>query len=282
MNERLADLPLSEFDTNLEKQLEGLEGKIKHCFRSAFRHLRMAWKLHYVDSEMSAFRAITAEEEAGTALILALQERLYPGAEQLKPHDHSHKMSVFCVLEAANNFFAEIGLPKMTLSVSKTEGPKVVLHIDFGSKVDISGPLYVRPDNPLNFIVYPGDNPADATQVLNEQFRKAFTGKGFGRLDTYLKKEANQRNEILYASEGGIAHCEFPDSFILNKLQRVRWIGVVTIAVLQDEGHQLLATQCLEIFLEAMPKLTATGFDFAEKMASNPLSNGIEIDLLDH
>jgi len=50
-----------------------LGGRIPHCLNSAYHHLRRSWTLQPIDSEMSLFRAITADEEAATVLTLALK-----------------------------------------------------------------------------------------------------------------------------------------------------------------------------------------------------------------
>jgi hypothetical protein len=77
------ELPFTEAQATIEKCIEMLAGRPRHCGRSAFRHLRKAWMLYPIDREMALFRAITAEEEAATALILAMKQRRYPGAELL-------------------------------------------------------------------------------------------------------------------------------------------------------------------------------------------------------
>ncbi len=47
-----------------------------------------------------AFRAITAEEEAATALIFALQRRRYPRANELDSYKHAHKAGLTPFLRA--------------------------------------------------------------------------------------------------------------------------------------------------------------------------------------
>lgn len=93
---RPAELPMSENNLAVESNTLRLRGKIKHCTRNAYVNLRKSWTLHPVDSEMYLFRAITAEEEAATALMLALKKQHYPNAEQLNPRNHTHKASFDC------------------------------------------------------------------------------------------------------------------------------------------------------------------------------------------
>lgn len=70
--ERAVEFPFADWLLGVEDAGNRLAGRVRHCSRSAFVHLRKAWRLHGVDDEMSAFRAITAEEEAATALITDL------------------------------------------------------------------------------------------------------------------------------------------------------------------------------------------------------------------
>lgn len=93
---RPAELPMSENNLAVESNTLRLRGKIKHCTRNAYVNLRKSWTLHPVDSEMYLFRAITAEEEAATGLMLALKQMHYPNAEQLNPRNHTHKASFDC------------------------------------------------------------------------------------------------------------------------------------------------------------------------------------------
>ena len=273
-----SDLPLDDFGANLERQLEALDGRVRNCFRNAFRHLRMAWKLYGIDKEMCAFRAITAEEEAASALIWALKMRQYPGADQLRPRDHAHKMAVFCCLQAVNNFFAQANLPPIKVSVSKDGHPKVSIQIDISAENPTGELLFVTPDNPLNFLVFEEGQPSQVASTFADHLKEIFEGMSFQRLDSYLKDQANRRNLLLYADDDGIPTAEFKESFILERFQRVRLIGLVTITILQEVDNLLLVTQVLEGFLGIMPKLTATGFDFIGKLESNPIDFGVEFD----
>ena len=63
--------------TEFEKQVEGLFLKTlapgKNCARNAFRHIASAFDLAERAPEMAAFQAITAEEEAATAVFHAIR-----------------------------------------------------------------------------------------------------------------------------------------------------------------------------------------------------------------
>ena len=67
----------------------------KKCFEAAFSHLEFAYKLADLDPAMALFRSITAEEEAATGLLRALQARKYPKSGNLQVKNHLHKVAVF-------------------------------------------------------------------------------------------------------------------------------------------------------------------------------------------
>lgn len=210
---------------------------------------------------MSAFRAITAEEEAATALILALKMRQYPGADVLKYNNHVHKSAVFFIMREANNFLAE-GRKVPFETYLHTIGPlRVMVEIEVPA-ANGEGHWIAQLDNPLNFFIYPDGDPNGARNIFADRFSDFLTKASKRNIEEYLIYESNFRNRILYASDEGVPSLEITDNFILERVQRVRMIGMATIAILQDRGRQLLVQQCLEVFLGAMRQLSPTSFDF--------------------
>src|SRR4051812_48496164 len=93
-------LPLTPAQVKLERCISKLSGKIRFCGLNAFIHLRKAWTIREVDSGMAGFRAITAEEEAASALLLALQQKQYPNSSRLNHRDHTQKTALTPFLNA--------------------------------------------------------------------------------------------------------------------------------------------------------------------------------------
>jgi hypothetical protein len=87
--------PLSDFASQLEKATERLDKPVRFRAKNAFLHLHKAWRLLRVDQGMAAFRAITAEEEAATALIVSLKRKRYPNSDRLNARNHDHKSSIY-------------------------------------------------------------------------------------------------------------------------------------------------------------------------------------------
>jgi hypothetical protein len=255
------EFSLNESGTAIEDAVSRLPKKIGNRFRSAFSHIRRAWSLYESDKEMCAFRSITAEEEAATGLILALKERGYPGSEQLKHRDHTHKMLVFRIIQAFNNMVAELLLPPCRISITTSGPPKILLHIGLSEKLGTEEPLFATPDNPLNIWVS-AEKDSLPHKILDGKLQELFSDANFPSLDSYLRSEANRRNLLLYASDEGVPSVNFDLSFIETRLQRVVIMSGIAIAILQDEQQQLLVRQCLEAALASLPKLTPTGFDY--------------------
>jgi hypothetical protein len=215
---------------------------------------------------MSAFRAITAEEEAATALILALKHRRYPGADRLDHRRHEQKVAITPFLQAVAKAFSDPEVPPPQIHIS-TKEPRVEISMDISTFTDAPKPFYVSPDEPLNFAVQ-SDKQGGRMQAhrFERDFHAIAEGRGAADILAYVRSEANMRNQLLYANEEGIPHISFGDGFLIERARRVCRLFVLTIAVLQTPKHQLFVVQCLEAFLAALRKLDAPFFSFADAM----------------
>ena len=90
-----------------KKQLLEMVGmtpvRSRASIRHAWVHIEKARRLIGVDNEMAAFRAITAEEEAATGIIIALKDIRYAHSELLKPKDHKHKSGLWSLFQIVNS-----------------------------------------------------------------------------------------------------------------------------------------------------------------------------------
>lgn len=98
---------------------------------AAFIHLSLAHRLKDIDPAMSIFRAITAEEEAATGLLRALQARGYAAPGELLPKDHLQKAAVYPYLRAIakhTSYLRVNGIKEVRLGIPKDEEkPKLQL-----------------------------------------------------------------------------------------------------------------------------------------------------------
>lgn len=260
--ERSPDLPMEEHHLAVEKSALKLTGRIMHCGRSAYRHLRLAWRLRPIDSEMSLFRAITAEEEASTALILALQRQRYPGAARLDHRKHEQKLAIIPFLDAIQTMLFDAGVKAPKVQISEGKKPQLSLAIDIGSILGDGEELLGWPDHPLNFVLRNGMDQEAGAYLFEKELQAVADGHGLDDMIAVVRDIARLRNKLLYASDGGYPTVTFRDELILERRRRVTVIMALTIAILQTPSHQLFAVQCLEAFLRALRKLTGEGFDF--------------------
>ncbi|MCG7364202.1 hypothetical protein MHZ93_23365 [Roseomonas sp. ACRSG] len=259
------ELPLTDFHKGLEECVGKLNGRVKHCGRSAFHHIRRAWVLHGIDNEMSAFRAITAEEEAASALILSLQQKQYPGARGLNFRAHLHKAALTPFFAAVAKVLSLTEFAKPTVRLSPdVDPPRVSFFVDMSRMgMRVPEPLFAEPDEPLNFLIrLDSKDSSSGVHMFEEQLQEVTQGSSLDEIVSYLKAEANLRNELLYASDTGIPAANFTKSFLLERLRRVTVLLTLTVAIQQTPKHQLFAVQCLRAFLRVMPKVKEEPFDF--------------------
>jgi hypothetical protein len=257
------ELPLSPFQAGLVKACEKLAGRPRYCALNAVRGLRRAWLIAELDPEIALFRAITAEEEAATALLFALRQRRYPGAKALNPYRHADKTGLSILVRALGKVFADAGWPQPLLQLSKeTKRPRIDIHVP-SEGLGLGAGHHVTPDEPLNLSIRrgSGDEPGRIT-LFAVELSEIAKGAGADSIRSHIEAEADLRNTLLYASDDGMAVVERPDGFILERLRRVFVLIGLTIIVLQTRQHQLLAVQAIEAYLSALGRSTADLFDY--------------------
>ena len=165
-----------------------------HCFRSALRHLELAKNLLAVDPAMAIFRGVTAEEEAASGLMHCLRELHYAEADRLNPRNHVHKHALFPFMRIVGLFFGQIfenKLKEYHLHIKEEEGHRrlmLAFPISIGGESQWAYPL-----PPLNFGVKVGT--PETPPSYKSQISAFVSAKGAKNIRTYLKKEANLRNE---------------------------------------------------------------------------------------
>ena len=245
------------FEVAIEDMILDTPAPGKHSARSALRHLQKASALATLDPDMAAFRAITAEEEAATAVIHSLRRRQYEGSERLKPRNHVHKNSLSQLLEAIQGIFGEADKElslRPQLRVLEQETPrKLQLELDAAGLG--LGDRLLAPIPPLNFSVSTGDDPENLTVHDFAHELEAFaSAKGTTSLLAHLKRRANLRNEILYASTQGVPHIQL-NNFLENQRLVVKVLLTTYLLVDPYSEKQLFVQQCLSVLLRALERL---------------------------
>jgi len=190
-------LELTDFERQLIRCLDSAHGQVLWAAGNAIAHLHKAWRLREFDSEMAVFRAITAEEEMATALIVAAQELQYANAARLKRRSHLHKLGLYPFLTLVRQFFASLNPPpEITFRINDlSTSPWLTLLVN-------SPVGWIESKPPLNFAIRAestGSRPYDFRHELREHLES----KGAQTLRDQLQPLVQLRNRILYASYEG-------------------------------------------------------------------------------
>ncbi len=218
--------------------------KNRNSVLHAWKQIDKARKLAGIDNEMSAFRAITAEEEVATAIIREIQDLGYENSRRLKPHDHSHKSGIWHLLTLISAFISEYNQLKATISEGTGE---------LSGKLIISFPSLTPSDThvaqlvpPLNFNITNKGERISFKKQANELASYISVNK----LQKHLKNEANIRNELIYASPKGMPFVQIaPHKFIEERELRVMVLTYAYLLISQYREKQSFVQQCIDSYL---------------------------------
>lgn len=245
------ELELTEFQKEIEKLILSTKPRGKHSARNAFIHIKRAWRLKEIEPEIAVFCAITGEEEAATALFHSIQRLKYLGADQLKPKNHIHKAAVY-------PFFVAVGLalrkvikelnPEVRIG-KKSENPKIEIRLKITTP---DGEFYVDPKPPLHYSVKRDGQIYD----FADEFQMIADSNQVKSIKKQIEILANERNELLYAHQGGILKCTVPvDEIIKEQLSKIFHILIVYLLIDQYSQRQWFVQQSLNAFLTVLGKL---------------------------
>lgn len=233
----------------LPQAVRQLPAPVRYRAENALEGFSKANALLLLDREIASFRAITAAEEAASALIRSLQLREYPGADLIDLWRHPHKAAVPFFLNAVRHELAGDSTIEMTVTLS-VDPPKLTVALPISQFVSLAEDMakfHIELVDPLGMV---GSKAGvEATEFFDEAVRKV---AGSRKVDKLIASEANARNRILYAHDGGL-----PSSQVTQEAIEIRKRGgilciLLAIAVLQVEHHQSFALQCLSGFLKVI------------------------------
>lgn len=228
--------------------LGAITGRARHCAKSALRHLERADLIVKLDPEMAIFHALTAEEEAATAVFFAVKHHRYPNANKLKHRDHTHKNALYPFLIAINNYLAGIDPPMLPWKIfTKTEGDRKFL----ATKIQTPDDRWGEPQPPLGFEI---KRLANGTRErFASQLQELAEGAGAADVRKYLGDCANVRNRLLYASDQGvpIARGDVPQT-LLTARARVFVLLRALCLIFPHKERALFVQQVLDAFLLAL------------------------------
>jgi hypothetical protein len=243
----------SDFDNNIfECIVNNAKGHSRHCARNAAHHLGRAFILKEIDPEMAVFRAITAEEEAATAIFLVLKEQGYQNADKIKFKDNAYKQALEPFLRAISKFVQawsnEPGFPfgsgySLYLKGQGSER-RLSLSFQFQGQTVTCIP-------PLGFSIKLNDRMYFFEQELLE------IASGDSRQDIikYVKRMANRRNQVLYAQTGGIPKVIGIDGFLeMRRAVVISFLRIYALIYPYTE-KAIFVQQALDCFLVLMGQI---------------------------
>lgn len=194
------------FDTEFDRDLmncinDNAKGYSKQCARNAIHHLEKAWEIKDIDKEMAIFRAITAEEEAATAVFIALKEKGYENSNKIKFKKHPYKQALDPFIRSIGDFSE-----KMVSMPGFPFGEKYILKIEGEGKYKkLSLSFYFHKGTvtaipPLGFEV----SKNGKTYHFEEELLEITQGQNRADIIKHVNSIANLRNELLYAQPDGI------------------------------------------------------------------------------
>lgn len=264
------EFPMEEHHRLAEEAIRKRNGRIGYSFKSAYRHLTQAWKIYEIDREMSLFRAITAEEEAASGLMLALAQQRYPGAQRLRPRDHRHKAAVVPFLQGVTGMLASSGVVTPRLRLSNGSTAALEVSIDLQAMGLSREARFATPDHPFNFAIKKAGQ--SGVYMFETELEELARSRGAVDIRTAIAERANLRNQLLYASDRGVPNASFPQEALLQHRGRVYMLTLLAIGVLQTKEHQLFAGQALEAFLTALGIAIDERLDYTKSQPPGPLN----------
>jgi hypothetical protein len=229
------------------------KGYGRNCARNAVSHLETAWNIKDIDPEMAVFRAITAEEEAATAIFIALKEKGYENANRIKFKSHPYKQAVAPFVTAISKFMADVAkwpsfpLGKKYQLSMEGEGKDRKLILSFYLADRLATPI-----PPLGFEIALNGKP----YYFEKELLEITSGKGRADIMKYVQDIANLRNSILYARSEGIPKITGKIDGHLEKRRRTVIIFLRIYSLIYPYNEKaLFVEQALKAFLVMMGEI---------------------------
>lgn len=251
----MKDIQWTDFERKIDELCQKTAAPGKHCARNAMFHLKKAWLLVKQDPEMAVFRGITAEEESASAVFDALKRRKYELSDKLNPKDHIQKHALSQFINAVMSMFLQLNKqhqlnPRFVFDDS---GKKPLLEIEYNYSKFTTDPNknFITPEPPLHFSVSNIFGLYDFSREIDNLAKS----KQYDSISKYIKKRANARNQILYASPAGIASISNVENFLQAQRDIVTNNLILYLLIEPHKIKQSFVEQSLKSFLKMTGKL---------------------------
>ncbi len=240
-----------EFDREIANCInDSAKGYSKQCARCAIHHLELAWAIKDIDPEMAIFRAITAEEEAATAIFIALKDKGYKNAKKIKFKSHPYKQALEPFIRSISIFSEkwsnEPGFPFGKNYQLRIEGEnknkKLTLSFHLKDKMITAIP-------PLGFTISLNGAPYH----FESELISLTSGKNRDDVINHINKRANLRNIILYAQSAGIPKITSDIEAHIRKRKNIVFMLLRIYSLIYPYKEKaLFVQQALNAFLQMM------------------------------
>jgi hypothetical protein len=248
-------LDLIKLDREItELIINNTNGLTKSCVRSSIHHLETAWKIQEIDPEMAVFRSITAEEEAATAIFIAVKEKCYKNSNKIKFKNHTYKQGLYPFIRSIRNC-----ITKFASSPLWPLGKNYSLEIDTNEENKTLKLFFIAPNGmkaypvpPLNFSISMNDKP----YYFENEFLEIASGKNKKDIQKYIQEIANTRNRILYAAPEGIPSIDGNIEKILKAKQAKVFTLLRILALIYPyKQKSLFIQQALNSYLNVLGQI---------------------------
>ena len=244
---------------NIDKKIfqficDRAKGVSKHCARNSIHHLEKAFEIQAIDPEMAIFRAITAEEEAATAIFIALKEIGYNNAGKIQFKNHIHKQALCPFMQGVTKFIANFCIEndfpfghKGTIGFRDDctgNNPRIIFTAQDG---DLA---FLHP--PLNFYI----KSEHGLYRFEHELNLATSTSGKNEIYKHVKELSNLRNKLIYATSGGIPKVEGGiEQELENRKKTVLFLLRIFSLIFPYKEKALFVQQALDSFLIMLGKL---------------------------
>lgn len=242
-------MAFNEFQIKVLEKSSKTTGHGGFASKSCVRHLNRAFELKSSMPEVAAFLAITAEEEAATAIFAALLKRKYNHASSFKVRDHKHKAGVYPFLKLLGEVLGPLkhGLSLNLFFDEKDDALRVRMPIGIQGDRQIC----IVPDPPLNLVSV--DRGGNQTDYL-KQVRSIASNQGIGSTFKYVQDLANERNAMLYASDSGIPKILDIDH-TLKRHSEAALLNLIIYLLIEPYKVQNLVQESIDTYIKILHRI---------------------------
>ena len=246
-------MDLTEFQLTVLGKASKTRGYGGYAAASCRRHLERAWELRERMPEVSVFLAITAEEEAATAIFHALRKRKYECANKIKDWDHKYKAGVYPFVRLIGDTLAppEGSLPLMLYFDESNKAKAGILRVGIPISVKDGMKYCLIPEPPLGLV---SKGPDGTVRDYAREIRSVASEKGIQSIYEYIKQLANERNRMLYATDSSLPKVEDANADY-KRYSDAALLNLIIYLLIEPHNKQSLPQEALVAYLRVLNRI---------------------------